>query len=153
MSFHEARCRRCGQKHAESPPRQDTDIKWQCGIQNCLQVIHVSDESCYYYFIFTCFRITILLSFCDSVAFYGAYLTSLLPICFFLSASYRNYPGGAAMARLNADIERSLRSRGAIRTRSDANGLWDCINATDASSFEPVRVHIDVLACVSGVTR
>jgi hypothetical protein len=56
------------------------------------------------------------------------------------------------MEVLNAEVERDLRTQGAIRTRSDASGVWDCINS-NGTTFEPVRVHIDVLACVSGVTR
>ena len=70
---------------------------------------------------------------------------SVILVSFFAVASHYNYPGGLAMNELHANIELNLRQ--VLRPRQEAH------NRCSAGLLRPVRVHLNVLGCVSGITR
>jgi alpha-1,6-mannosyltransferase len=82
------------------------------------------------------------------VACAGVALASVGLIFFFSAAAYHNYPGGAAFQRLHASIDSHLTA--ALPPPPPSAPPSAC---RGRGLLRPVRVHLDVLACVSGITR
>ncbi len=72
--------------------------------------------------------------FCVCIALLSVVLVSIFSI--FSVAAQKNYPGAFSMAALHRDIDKTIQ-----------------LQHPASNTHNSISVHIDVLACVSGVTR
>lgn len=70
-------------------------------------------------------------------------VSSICLIAFFTTASAHNYPGGVALEHLHTFISTDINRLAQLPQSSICKGR----------DIRPVNVHLDVLACVSGITK